>query len=377
MKSPIDTDSIILFGSDLRVLLNSDHISYGEIDCILKEKGIYIGRNDKCNTVPILSSTLLTPDNFSTLIESSIDRESQSKIKISNLELNSKDSDWISPLRNGLFDDSSWLLSGIDNVSFNSSPNLCIENENEASISYKITRTDYSKNWLERELVFCGTVNISKKDGFIKLEFSANHSSKETNNINNNIINNISKLLKHSNIVTSENPDQIRFNSFDNEERIRFFKRLTAGLPNNISVGDVDNIEINVDKNAPPLPNDPQISWMKDAVKKMKIDGEKMNDVFLISDEQYYKYYHIQKIDLQFKYQKAANSGKFKVSFFFNATGRSDHSYLNAELTFLLSNITYENKVNETSKKNIRLFLDECMAKIIDEKYQTICKERK
>ncbi len=376
MKTPIDTDSVILYGSDLRILLNSDHISYGEIDSVLKEKGIYVGKNSKCNTVPILSSTLLTPDNFAKLIESSVDRESQSKIKTSNLVLTSNDSDWIPPLKGALFEDSSWLLSGIDNVSFNSSPNLFIKNENEVSIPYKVTRSDYSKDWLERELVFSGIVTISKKSGSIKLDFSANYSSKETNIINKKIIKNISKILKDASIVTSEKPDQIQFDSFDNEERIRFFKRLTAGIPNKISIGDVDNIEINVDRNSSPLPDDPQISWMKDAVKRMKIDGEKMNDVFLISDERYYKYYHIQKIDLQFKYTKAANSGKFKVSFFFNMHGRSESKYLTSELTFLISSTTYENKVNDDSKRDIRLFIEENMTNLIEEKYNSILQER-
>jgi hypothetical protein len=81
MNPGFDINSSIFLGNDLRVLLNSDHISYGEIHNTLKEKGVFIGNNEKSVTVPLLSATLLTPDDFSKLIESSVNRESRPKVK--------------------------------------------------------------------------------------------------------------------------------------------------------------------------------------------------------------------------------------------------------------------------------------------------------
>ncbi len=76
-KPAFDELSSIPTGSELRVLLNSEHISYGEIHSLLKKKGVYVGNTDKSITVPLLSATLLTPKEFSNLIESSVDRESK------------------------------------------------------------------------------------------------------------------------------------------------------------------------------------------------------------------------------------------------------------------------------------------------------------
>ena len=43
MDTKFDIRSTILSGNELRVLLNSEHISYGEIHNTLKSKGIIIG----------------------------------------------------------------------------------------------------------------------------------------------------------------------------------------------------------------------------------------------------------------------------------------------------------------------------------------------
>ncbi|MFT0696592.1 hypothetical protein ACDX34_21115 [Acinetobacter bereziniae] len=74
-----DFDKTMVWGDHLRILLNSDLISPGEISETLKEKGIFIGSSEKSDTVPLLSTCLLTPDEFSRLIEKSFIRESGQK----------------------------------------------------------------------------------------------------------------------------------------------------------------------------------------------------------------------------------------------------------------------------------------------------------
>lgn len=376
MKNQLDTSSTILAGADLRILLNSDHISYGEINTTLKEKGIYVGENEKSITVPILSATLLTPDDFSRLIEASVDRESQPKVKGSSLELVSDSLDWITPLKDSLFEDLSWLTSESGDISFVEEPEVIVDSSDSIRIPYRVTKSDYSKDWLQRELQFGGEITIRKKDGTLLLDFSSSHSSKETEVINKKITNNISKILNNASIVTSPEVHQIKFDSFNNEERIRFFKKLTAGFGKEISTGDVDNIEINIDSSAPPLPNDPQVSWMKNSVKRMKIDGERLNDVFLISDEKYYKHYHIQKMDVEYSYSLGVNSGKCKICFLFSSTTRAEDDYKKSELTFSCVRLSHDNKINSDSKKSISKLINENLKKIIDNKYQEILSER-
>ena len=61
VASPLDFRASVPYGSDLRILLNSDLVSQGDIRELLQAKGIFVGTSEKQVTVPILSSTLLKP----------------------------------------------------------------------------------------------------------------------------------------------------------------------------------------------------------------------------------------------------------------------------------------------------------------------------
>ena len=47
MKERLDIHSTIPSGTELRILLNSEHISYGEVQTTLREKGIFVGDSEK------------------------------------------------------------------------------------------------------------------------------------------------------------------------------------------------------------------------------------------------------------------------------------------------------------------------------------------
>ena len=376
MKSQLDLNSNILAGAELRVLLNSDHISYGEIHATLKEKGIFIGNSDKSITVPLLSATLLTPDNFSRLIEASVVRESKPKMKSSTLQLTAKDLDWCSPLKKDLIDDCSSFIKEVESIDFVESPEVVMMGRNKIHIPYTVVKKDYSKDWLQREVKFSADVYVTQDGNTLTLEFSSHHSSKETEAINKKIISSIAKILKQSNMTSSEKPDQINFQSFDNVERVRFFKRLTSGVPPRLNIGNVDNMDIVLDEAAPELPPDPQISWMKNAVRGLKIDGQKLNDIFLIADESFYQYYHIRKMDVEFTFSIGVNSGICSACFLFSPPSRAENAYRNGDLVHSFIKITYDNAVNSDSKKSIEKTLEGTVKELIDKHYSQMLAER-
>jgi hypothetical protein len=210
----------------------------------------------------------------------------------------------------------------------------------------------------------------------LKLDFSSTHSSKETEAINKKITSRISKILNDSNLVSNIKPQQITFGSFTNEERVRFFKRLTAGFPKCLLLGTVNDIEISLDVNAPPLPNHPQIAWMNQVVRRLKIDGERLNDIFLINDEQYYKYYHILRIDVTFPFLEATNSGECQISFSFSHSGRNKTDILTAELTFELVRPIYKNHINQEAKKIVLAAIHKAVRSLIEQKYEQLISDR-
>jgi hypothetical protein len=375
MKQIVDSNYLIPSGSELRVLLNSEHISYGEVHSVLKAKGIFSGSNDKSITVPLLSATLLTPSGYSALIEASVDRDSKPKVKVSALDLVAASSDWITPLKQ-LFDTDFNPFANIESIDVVDIPGVVVENKDKVRIPYTINRKDFSKDWTQRELKFSGEISIERQGSSLKLDFSSTHSSKETEIINRRLTTRISKTLKDTGITQSEIERRITFDSFTNIERVRFFKRLTGGYGRFVGKGNVNDMEINRDISGPPLPNDPQVSWMNQTVKRLKIDGEKLNDIFLISDEKYYPFYHVQRMDVTFPYTAAANSGKFRVGFFFSTPSRSDSTKDDAELTFEVLRVTHDHAVNSDAKKELNAQIAKHVRGLIETEFERIVSER-
>ena len=376
MKQVLDSNYLIPLGSELRVLLNSEHISYGEVHSALKTKGIFSGSNDKSITVPLLAATLLTPSGYSALIEASVDRDSKPKMKVSALDLVASSSDWITPLKQ-LFETDFNPFAGIENIEVIDIPGVVVDGKDKVRIPFSIVRKDFSKDWTQREIRFDGEVAIERNGGSLKLDFSSTHSSKETEIANRRMTAHISKTLKDSGITQSEVERRITFDSFTNVERIRFFKRLTGGYGRFIGKGNVNDMEISRDISGPPLPDDPQVSWMNQTVKRLKIDGEKLNDIFLISDEKYYPFYHVQRMDVTFTYTSAANSGEFRVGFFFSTPSRSESAKDDAELTFEALRVTHDHTINSDAKKELNVQISRHVRSLIETEYEKIVAERK
>ena len=355
------------------MLLNSDHLSYGEIYKTLKGKGIFVGNSDKSTTVPLLSSTLLTPNDFTRLIQASVDRESQPKVKVAGLPLLDKDADWVAVLKKELIDSSFNVSCESPGLVFTKAPSLTVVDSKKARISYQICRQDISKDWIERELTFDGQIVVEKSDGKLRLDFVSTHSSKETDAINKKLTSRVGKILRAANIAATDEVVSVLFGNFDNEERVRYFKRLTSGDGACLSPGQVGDIEICLDAAGPSLPDDPEVSWMKQTVRRLNVDGERLNDIFLISDEKYYKHYYITRMNVTYPFSFASSSGDCQVSFFYSGQRKIGEK---SELTFECLRWSYKDLVNADAKKEISSAVQHAIRSIIEGKFDVTLAER-
>lgn len=356
-------------------MLNSTQISYGEIHSTLKEKGVFVGDSSKAITVPLLTSTIITDTEFKNLLDKSINRESKPKIKLSDLDLCTNTPDWALPLKslfNNLtdFDPS----NDMDSVEFESSPRLTIKGKDVAIIKYSIKRRDISQDLIKRELIFEAEVTIERDGNVLKLYISSKHTSNETDIINKRIISRSSKALKDAGIVSKADPGKITFNLFTNKERILFFKRLTSGVVKELTLGSVNNIEVSLNRDGIPLPNDPQIAWMKDADKRVKIDGRKLNKIFLISDDNYYQYYYILKMEINYDYIYGVNKGTCRIIFQFSNLGKDLINRDSSELSFEVAHLSHTNKINSSGKKQVIGSLAKSIESLILEKFSSTVK---
>lgn len=375
MSKQIDLKGLIPSGAELRILLNSNHISYGDISSTLKDKGIFCGNSDKITSVPLLTATLLTSDEYSKIIDNSISRSSKPKNKISSLELVDTGADLNAPLRN-LFSSQFNPFEGIPNIEVIKKPNPIFNENNTVRIRYEIKRIDFSKDFLKREISFEGEVLVQKKDVDLKIEFLSTHTSKETETINQRIGAAIAKELKNSGVVKSDIESKITFNVFEEIERVRFFKRLTAGQGAFLILDNVNEIVISREASTQSLPDEPEVSWMNQTVKYMTIDGDRLHNIFLISDEKYYQYYFIDNMELTYKYEFGVNKGQVKVAFFFSSSSRKKDFDRSSEFAFEIINIKTENETTVIVKKGIENDILEKVRTLIKNEYQRIIEER-
>lgn len=375
MGNRIDLKGLIPSGNELRILLNSKHISDGEISSILKEKGVFCASGDKTITVPLSVGMLLTSDEYARLIDNSISRSLKPKNKISSLELVEENTDINKPIKE-IFSKPSDFCKNIANIKMIVMP-CPVFDGNDVRIRYQIERVDFSKDFLSRNLVFDGEILIKKKDGNLRLEFLSTHTSSETELINKRIGVHIAQSLKKSGIVKNEIEEKITFDSFEDVERVKFFKRLTAGFQSFLTLDNVNEILISRETSQIPIPNDPKISWMNRTVKRMIIDGERLHDIFLMSDEKYYQYYFINNMILTYKYNIGNYSGEIKVAFFFSSTSRQSSDFdKNSELTFEVIRINCKNKISSSLKKNIEIGISDKIRILIKNTFENILNER-
>lgn len=338
LAKQVDLDRCILWGDRLRVLLNSSHISYGEINELLREKGVFLDSTDKSVTVPLLSSCLLTPGEFSRLIARSYTRESLDKYKTDKVTLTSPTADWQSTILEN-FENFLGGLSLDPGHEFVDYPTITKRPSGELEILYTIKREDYSKDWIERELQFSGGIVVSRRDGDLILELQKTHTSKETDRINNVLVKAVTTQWKDNGLIKEQKPQSIRFDDFSNEERIWFFMLLTGAKGGALSFDELVDIEIVRDESAGQLPDDPAINWMEGRVKRIRISGEKLDKLGLITNKAFHRYCLLVKMSAVYQFQSGATKGKCSVVFWFGGKAVHGQDFSNTELNISIDRI--------------------------------------
>lgn len=355
-----DFDRHMLWGDNLRVLLNSHDISYGEINEILREKGIFIDSADKSITVPLLSSCLLTPTEFKKLISKSFSRESIKKYKYHNLPLKQEDVDWQSAILDD-FDEWTQAVFLDQGQEFIEKPYPTINQSGEIEISYKVKKNDFSQDWIEQELIFDGHVLIKKSDNNLLLELDTTHTSKETDKINQRFINTLSNKCHQKGITQSAEANSIKFNDFTNEQRIAFFLQLTGNQSKHFKFEGFDDIDIVRDANAGPLPNDPEISWMEGRVRRIKMGGSRLDKIVFVTNKKYHKYYFFSKVSAQYKFTFGTNEGTCMISFSFPSKHTKGDDFSNSTLDISIEKLS---KIEKASETNVRKKIKECLREL-------------
>lgn len=347
----LDLDHVILWGDRLRVLLNSHLISYGEINQILREKGIFIDSSDKNITVPLLSNCLLTPSEFSRLINRSYKRTSIEKYKTDKYPILSEDADWFGNIESN-FDD---IISGLlrdDSIQFIQNPRFFTNKNGDFEITYLIKKENLSKDWIEQELQFFGSLVISRRTKELIIDVLKTHTAKETEQINDTIIRGITKRLKDNNIIKDDKPQSIKFTDFDNTERVSFFLQLTGSSAKDFSFQELVDMEIIRDSSAGALPANPSIQWMDGGIKRIRINGEQLDKFVILQNKEFHRFCFLAKMSAVYEFKIGGETGQCTIVFWFGGKNSTDKDLENSELNFSIDKLSI--RLNKDAERSIR-----------------------
>ncbi|WP_239427590.1 GapS4b family protein [Snodgrassella communis] len=362
-------DRAMLWGERLKILLNTDFISYGEISRILKNKGIFFNSIAKSDLVPLLSSCLLTPKEFMDLIERSFIRELGEKYSSCKFELASNGVEWKNEIREN-FDD---VVSGIKpehGREFASEPSVKVEKSGDIVISYSLRVVDFSKDWIEQEIIYPSEIIINQSEDKNKLEIKEIKTSKDTGKINDKIIGALGRFYLSKNIIKNEKPTSIVFDNFDNIQRIRFFLQLTNAKNDEFSFVGIDTFDIVRDQKAGKLPEEQRIKWMEGHVNSLQIKGTDLGKTFLLKEETYYQYYFLIKMITTYEFKFGANIGKCNIEFAFSGKSSRSDDFSNTTFDFSIKRISPSSE--EGSKRKVKKTIVNQIQGIIDSALKNI-----
>jgi|GEM_PF-356511 len=324
----VDTGAILPYGEYLRGLLQNSLITDAQLRILLREKGIYFCESTKEKMVPVLSSLLLSPKEFDLLKEHQRTKEDREKRHESRFKTESKIS--TEKLKQSL---KSFNLNDLDTNKFNKNykyknPNVTFEEDKEKkqlTLTYTIERYQRNKSFSEQVEFFRGTVILDCNKGNLEIITKNISTAKETLGINRNIINHIkNKLVENKIISATTKEEKILMNEMSNEEIIQFLLAFTDNTKfENIKFVDIKSIDIEID-NAVSLPDESDIKWMENKINNLKLDGKKIEEIELLTDNTNHKYLKCWGLVAVFKYDNATGKGSSIVELRFNPTNKNE-----------------------------------------------------
>ncbi|MFT0696593.1 hypothetical protein ACDX34_21120 [Acinetobacter bereziniae] len=245
------------------------------------------------------------------------------------------------------------VIDGIqlhDGREFASSPILIVEN-GELKITYTVRVLDFSKDWIQQELVYPAEIRLKESSNGFKIEVDRYRTSKDTDHVNDKITKAIGKFYKSQNITVDEKPFSIKFEDFDNIDRIRFFLQLTSTSDAEFTYKEVGDFEIIRDQEAGVLPNDPQIEWMEGRVSKINVNGKDLGKVFLLHEPKYYPFYFLIKMTVIYTFKFGINVGDCGIEFCFTGKSTKDNDYSGTIFNFSIEKLS---RLEKNSQQEVR-----------------------
>ncbi|MDI9366330.1 MAG: hypothetical protein QM541_15335 [Flavobacterium sp.] len=344
-----DLDRILPFGEMIKPIIASSTLSDTDVKAFLIRKGIYIGSREKQNTVPLLATLLLSPEELNSLKYllkvkedriKSVPRSTSLKNSISEI----KD---ISETINKVVSQSKSLVLP-ENCTFFKKPKIEIL-KNEIYIPFTLEKHNTTKDLITGKLHNEGSLIFSMSDN--NLDAQINYTSRETYNYVIKLFKYFERALLDNNIITEEFYC-IKFNSFSNTERIGFFLNFLSTQNETVfSEARLEQILVKPDSSLDEeLPFD--LESLKNKVNQLSITGQGLDTVHFFQDD-YKKALLMQRVKIRYNFRISNVEGRCYVDLDFKnalSNGLND-----AELVFNIEIIKKGSEIKDWEKVTQKL----------------------
>jgi len=309
---------ILPYGDSLKDFLTLSILSEADLKNLLRKRGVFFAEPDKINTIPLCIKTGIAPSELEELKEKVKTKEDNPKQQTQSIDWSGTDTTLLSAIQDEL-DIHELTCEPFKGYNIIGTPSFkpIANNPNNIELEFTIERHDLTKSWDKNTTQHTGKVSFKKSSDEKSVNISFTHTSKETKIVANKIIKDVVKEMKNDGFVQPESQIvKIRFNDFDNASRIEFLKKLSQSQKeNSLYFLDTKDIGFKPD-NRMQLPG--EISWMKDKINNLIIQGQDLHLTFFVKDKQYHPFLQVYRLDTDFSFEFDEVIGECRLSLEFS-----------------------------------------------------------
>ena len=347
-------------GDNIRQLLVKSNITEASVNAFLKEKGVFLGSTEKNNSVPLLMKTIVSPHDFENLYEIQKNREENYKHRTAsiNCERNFKLTD--------IFNDPINLNQAIiDRHTYRpdykivGNPNFYFEGPESAIFEYKVERENALNDWTTNKTYHHGSLRIDKDtSGVIHISVQQNSTSKETQEVNSILLSYIKEKLNSESLIKKDDSFiSIRFNDFNNTNRIKFLYSFAKNL--SIYTKFISLTDINLYL-GPAVAGHADLENFLAEIENLKLRGKSLHNHVFIKSDKYHEKLLIASINL--KYELSINGVEgimyLYLSFPDYIKNRNTYSEFQTEIKFSFGNIKRRSSMESDIRKKMLVLIE-------------------
>lgn len=355
-KTVKSVDKILPYGETIRGFLNQSFLTESDMRMLLRERGVFLSDYSKNNSVPFITSSLVSPEEFDGLKDAQGTREDSPKRTNEVLYWN-HGSD---TLKTAIDENRGAILEALVpkncNYKLLSKPRIVFEgtNNNQAKILLDIERNDLNKSWFEAKNSFTAEVFLDLDVEKEQLRVTKTYSSEETKDVVSTLTRNLRFTLIEKGYVNKEKKiETIRFKDFDNKSRFSFLTKLGRGLNDNtLSVEFKDTTDIQF-KSDPDVTLPEHLKWMNDK-SKVIFNGKNIHQTDFLTVAENYQLLIVWSIETTYRFNLGNVMGSLILYLGFPDYSRGQNENAELVITPVKCNIfdrSYINKKHAIVKK--------------------------